>query len=94
MRGLLGRRSLSRGEGLLLRPASPIHVAFMRFPIDAVFLDGDGVVVKIAARLHPWRVAGARRAKAVIELPAGECEQRGLREGDRLVLEESVGFGP
>ncbi len=59
MRGLLGRRDLPGGEGILLKPASSVHMAFMRFPIDAVFLDRDLRVVKIAADLKPWRAAGA-----------------------------------
>ena len=84
MRGLLGRRTLPSGEGLLLRPAGSVHTAFMRFPIDVVFLDRDGGVVGIAPELRPWRAAGRRGARAVLELPAGECERRGLRTGDRL----------
>ena len=85
MRGLLGRRELPSGEGLLLRPASSIHMAFMRFPIDAVFLDAQGRVVKVAHELKPWRTAAARRAKAVVELPAGEASRRGIDVGQRLV---------
>ncbi|MGZ8696862.1 MAG: DUF192 domain-containing protein [Gaiellaceae bacterium] len=85
MRGLLGRRELPSGEGILLKPASSVHMAFMRFPIDAVFLDRDLRVVKIAAGLQPWRVAGSRGAKAVLEIPAGEASLRGLTVGDRLV---------
>ena len=85
MRGLLGRRELPVGEGLFLRPASSIHMAFMRFPIDAVFLDEDGRVVKVARDLRPWRMAAARRAKAVVELPAGEASRRGIEVGHRLV---------
>lgn len=85
MRGLLGRRELPSGEGILLRPASSVHMAFMRFPIDAVFLDRDLRVVKVAADLRPWRAAGSRRAKAVLEIPAGEAGRRGLTVGDRLV---------
>jgi uncharacterized protein len=85
MRGLLGRRELPSGEGILLRPASSVHMAFMRFPIDAVFLDRDLRVVKIAADLRPWRAAGSRGAKAVLELPAGEAKKRGLMAGDRLI---------
>jgi uncharacterized protein len=84
MRGLLGRRSLPSGEGILLRPASSIHMFFMRFPIDAVFLDDELQVIEIAAKLRPWRAAGKRGAKAVLELPAGECERRGLTVGDRV----------
>ncbi len=85
MRGLLGRRELPSGEGILLKPASSVHMAFMRFPIDAVFLDGDSRVVKVAADLQPWRVAGARGSKAVLEIPSGEASRRGLSVGDRLV---------
>jgi uncharacterized protein len=59
---------------------------FMRFAIDAVFLDADNRVLRIAADLRPWRVAGRRGAKAVVELAAGECARVGLREGDMLVL--------
>jgi uncharacterized membrane protein (UPF0127 family) len=83
-RGLLGRRDLPRGEGILLKPASSVHMAFMRFAIDAVFLDRDLRVLKIAADLKPWRAAGKRGAKAVLEIPAGEAARRGLSVGDRL----------
>ncbi len=85
MKGLLGRDSLPEGEGILLRPASSVHTAFMRFPIDVVFLDRDSRVVKIAHRLNPWKTTAARGAKAVIELPAGEAERRDLRVGYRVV---------
>ena len=56
LRGLLGRSGLSSGEGMLLRPTSSIHTAFMRFPIDAVFLDRSDRVVKVASDLRPWRM--------------------------------------
>jgi hypothetical protein len=85
MKGLLGRPDLPHGEGILLKPASSVHMAFMRFPIDAVFLDRDLRVVKIAPDLKPWRAAGSRGAKAVLEIPAGEAGRRGLSVGDRLV---------
>jgi uncharacterized protein len=85
MKGLLGRSELRPGEGLLLRPASAIHTFFMRFPIDAVFLDRDWRVVGISGDVAPWRTAGRKGAKAVLELPAGESARRGLRPGDLLV---------
>ena len=85
MKGLLGRRDLPSGEGILLTPASSVHMAFMRFAIDAVFLDRDLRVVKVAADLKPWRAAAARGAKSVLEIPAGEAARRGLTEGDRLI---------
>jgi uncharacterized membrane protein (UPF0127 family) len=85
LRGLLGRSELRPGEGLLLRPASAIHTCFMRFPIDAVFLDRDWRVVGISGDVRPWRAASSRGAKAVLELPAGESSRRGLQLGDQLV---------
>jgi hypothetical protein len=86
MRGLLGRRRLERDEGLLLKPAPSVHTFFMRFPIDAVFLDRDGSVLKVRSHLRPWRVAGARGAHATLELAAGEAARRGIDQGDRLEL--------
>jgi uncharacterized membrane protein (UPF0127 family) len=90
MKGLLGRAELPPGEGLLLKPASSIHTFFMRFPIDAVFLDRDLVVRRIVPRLKPARMAAALRSHAVLELAAGECERRGLATGDRLVAGEAT----
>ena len=84
-RGLLGRATLPAGEGILLRPAGSVHTFFMRFPIDVVFLDREQVVVGIEHSLEPWKTAGIRGAKAVVELAAGECDRRGLAVGDRLV---------
>jgi uncharacterized membrane protein (UPF0127 family) len=85
MRGLLGRRELPSGEGILLKPASSVHMAFMRFAIDAVFLDREMRIVKVASGLRPWRAAGSRGAKAVLEIPSGEAGRRGLTVGVRLV---------
>ena len=88
MKGLLGRSGLEPGEGLLLRPASSIHMFFMRFPIDVVFLDRELEVRKVVPDLGPWRFAGARGAKSALELPAGEAQRRGIVAGQRLVIRE------
>jgi uncharacterized membrane protein (UPF0127 family) len=88
MRGLLGRSGLPAGEGLLLRPAPSIHTAFMRFPIDALFLDRELRVLRVVERLLPWRMASKRGARAVLELSAGESARRGVRVGDRLELRD------
>jgi uncharacterized protein len=84
LKGLLGKKRLEPGEGLLLRPASAVHTFFMRFPIDVVFLDRELRVLALATNLRPWRAAGRRGARAVLELPAGECERCDIRPGDRL----------
>jgi uncharacterized membrane protein (UPF0127 family) len=83
-RGLLGRKTLPSGAGLLIRPSFSIHTLFMRFPIDAVFLDRSGSVVDVVRRLKPWRAATRLRARAVLELPAGEADRVTLRIGERL----------
>jgi uncharacterized membrane protein (UPF0127 family) len=87
MKGLLGRRSLPAGEGLLIRPAPSIHTFFMRFPIDVVFLSRAGEVMKISANVRPWRTRSCRRAYAVLELAAGEAEKRGITSRDHLTAE-------
>ena len=84
LRGLLGRGELPRDEGVLLESTSAVHMAFMRFAIDAVFLDRDLRVVEVVSGLRPWRWAARRGSRAVLELAAGEGERRSLRAGDPL----------
>jgi uncharacterized membrane protein (UPF0127 family) len=85
MRGLLGRASLEPDEGMLFRPAGSIHMFFMRFPIDAVFCTRELEVIDVARDLQPWKIAGRRGAKVVVEVPVGAAAE--LRPGDRLVLD-------
>jgi uncharacterized protein len=87
LRGLLGRDGLDPGGGMLIDPAGSVHMFFMRFPIDVVFLASDRTVLRVRHRLEPWRVSGARRAVASLELPAGAARAAGLEEGDVLVFE-------
>ena len=85
--GLMGRRELAADAGLCLRPCSSIHMFFMRMAVDAVFVDKDGVVVRIYASLRPWRMTRVvRKAKACIELPAGTAASASLQVGDSVRL--------
>lgn len=70
--GLMFRKEPPQGEGLLITRCGTIHTCFMRFRIDAVFLDGDGGVVKVVKDIPPWRlcVRGGRRARQVLEIPS------------------------
>jgi uncharacterized membrane protein (UPF0127 family) len=90
MRGLLGRKSLESGEGMLIRPAPSIHTFFMRFPIDAVFLSKDGEVLKVASNVRPWRIRSCRRAHSVLELAAGEAGGRAIAAGQRLEASQTT----
>jgi uncharacterized membrane protein (UPF0127 family) len=89
-KGLLGRTGLEAGEGLLLSdPTGSIHMFFMRFPIDAVFLTRDLEVVRVIDGLKPWRLARAAGAKRILELGTGEAARLRIAVGDRLVLDEA-----
>jgi uncharacterized protein len=85
---------LEDGEGLLIRPTGSIHMFFMRFPIDAIFLDRELRILKVVPDLKPWRMAARRGAKQVLEIAAGEAERRGLEPGTQLVLREEEGEKP
>jgi len=90
LRGLMFRRRLEFGEGMILRPSRPgrrtcaIHTFFMRFPIDVLFLR-DGEVVDAVENLRPWRVYVPREAaEEIVELPAGTIERSGTEVGDHV----------
>ena len=94
-RGLLGRDSLAPGSGMLFDrggflPLMWMHMFFMRFAIDIVFLDRSGRVLRINHSLKPWRVSsmvfGAHRA---LELEAGAAVRSSTEEGDQLDLDEA-----
>jgi hypothetical protein len=92
-RGLLGRDGLEPGMGMLFdnqrwTPFMWMHMFFMRFAIDIVFLGRDNTVIRINRRLAPWHVSsivfGARKA---LELPAGAAEQSSTQVGDQITFE-------
>jgi len=87
MKGLLGRGGLDPSEGLWIEPCNSIHMFFMRFPIDAVFLDKGMQVVRVHEDLRPWRMArGGKFAHSVVELPPGKAAFFNIRVGDRLQM--------
>jgi uncharacterized membrane protein (UPF0127 family) len=83
-RGLLGRKRLAEGHGLLIKSTWSVHTWFMRFPIDVLFLDRHLTVLKVRKDMRPWSIASRFRAKSALELAAGECERLGIEVGDRL----------
>jgi hypothetical protein len=84
IRSLLGWEPPAPSEGVLISARPLRHAAFARFSMDAVFLDDELTVVAIVEKLRPWRVACKRHAHSLLELPAGRCEQLGLRPGDKF----------
>jgi len=87
--GLMGKKSLPCGAGLLITKCNSIHMFFMRFAIDAVFVDKAMRVVKIVPGLKPWRVASCSEARHTLELPAGGAA--GIEIGDQLRIVEDEG---
>ena len=82
-RGLLGRDGLGTDSGMLLRHCRSIHMWFMRFPIDAAFLDKEMRVLKVSRNLQPWQLGLApRQTRCVLETAAGVLEH--INIGDQL----------
>jgi uncharacterized membrane protein (UPF0127 family) len=95
-RGLLSHDHLDPAEGMLFErsrfvPFMSMHMFFMRFPIDIVFLDGQGRVLKVNRDLRPWRfssvVFGARFA---LELAAGAASRSHTEVGDLIAIEPNA----
>ncbi len=95
-RGLMGRKALEPGAGLLIG-AGPliammwIHTLFMRFPLDLVFLNRKGRILRIMAGVKPWRItAPVFGACCVLELQAGAAQRTSSRPGDEVRFEQSA----
>jgi uncharacterized membrane protein (UPF0127 family) len=84
MRGLLGRPPLQPGEALLIEPCNAIHTIGMAYPLDIVFVDAEGTVLKFCQHLPRLRMAKSFGARMTIELAAGEIERIGFSIGDQL----------
>jgi uncharacterized protein len=87
-RGLLGRSHLEPGEALLIAPCNGVHMFFMRFAIDMLALDENGVVVDAVSELKPWRIRLPRRGShSVLELPAGTLVATHTKIGNRINID-------
>ncbi|HZL28579.1 MAG TPA: DUF192 domain-containing protein [Acidobacteriaceae bacterium] len=86
--GLLGRKGLKQGSGLLIRPSSGVHTFGMSFPIDIVSLDRDYRVLGVFENTGPWTIRGlSLKTRSVLELPAGRIQECNIEPGDTLTLE-------
>jgi len=90
--GLMGRRGLPEGGGLIIQPCNSIVCFFMRFPIDVLFIDTNNHVCHLYRSLRPWRTSTIVRAsRFVIELPAGSIEQTGTELHDEVRIVPAAG---
>lgn len=89
--GLMFRKALPTATGLLLAPCNSVHMCFMRFSIDVVYLDKDYKIIKVVKKLKPWiGFSMCRRAWAALEFSAGAAEQYGLEVGKKLIREKDL----
>ena len=88
MQGLLGKTQLGLGEGLWISPCTSIHTFFMKMSIDAVFLNGNGLVVGLYHSMPPFRLSKiVPSAIGVLELASGALQESQTAMGDTLIME-------
>ncbi|MBN2488272.1 MAG: DUF192 domain-containing protein [Methanosarcinaceae archaeon] len=91
-KGLMFRKSISDDYALVFVMAKPriisIHMLFVRFPIDVLFLDENKRIVK-TAHLRPWTglASSSEKIKYMIEIPEGSIAKHELVVGEHLVFD-------
>lgn len=89
--GLMFRKPLPVATGLLLSPCNSVHMCFMRFAIDVVYVDKEYTVLKVVKNLRPWiGLSMCTKAWATVEFAAGEVERCGLEVGRKLIREKDL----
>ena len=84
--GLMFKKSLPAGSGIILKPCTQIHTCFMRFNIDVVFLDENLKVLHVIENMKPWRISPLfLKARYTVELPAGTLKGR-VKKGEVLAI--------
>ena len=87
LKGLLGKKKFLENEGLYIPHCNSIHMFFMRFPIDVVFLDHNKKIVFLLEEFSPWKIKfPVSKARDTIELPQKTIQKYGLEIGDLLVF--------
>lgn len=85
--GLMFKKTITKGEGLIIPSCRSIHTCFMKFPIDALFLNKEHEIVKIYVALKPWRMTSVVLGAAdVLELPENTVAEKDLKVGDKLII--------
>ena len=87
MRGLLGRTAFSQGQALVITHCNSIHMFFMKFPIDAIFLDHSNRVVGEVKHIQPFQMSPVFwTSERVVELPAGTLDRTATSLGDIIEI--------
>ncbi len=84
--GLMFKKNLPKGTGIILKPCTQIHTCFMRFNIDVIFMDKDFKVLHIIENMPPWKISPLfLKARYTVELPAGTLKGK-IKTGEILAL--------
>jgi uncharacterized membrane protein (UPF0127 family) len=87
LKGLMFCNNLKNADGLMLNPCNQIHTFFMKFDIDAVFLDKLGIVLHIEENMQPSKVSKyVKKGKQVLELVSGQACEKNIQVGDHLEI--------
>jgi len=89
MKGLLGRKSLDKGEALIFSRAPSIHTFFMKFAIDIIFLDPGKKVIAFFEKVKPNRILPYVKSSYTVEMPEESVQIKKIKLGDQLIWEES-----
>ncbi|MEG6612971.1 DUF192 domain-containing protein [Pseudoclostridium thermosuccinogenes] len=85
--GLMGKKEIPPGKGLIITPCNSIHTFFMRMPLDIIFIDKSNIALHVIENLQPWRISPViLNARSVIEVPSGTVKKTGTTQGDRLEI--------
>jgi uncharacterized protein len=84
MRGLLFKPPLKTDEALLITSCNSVHMFGMTYPIDLIFLDKNGVILKLVNQLQPWRISSCLKANMVVELPENSLKNMYISNGQQL----------
>ena len=89
LKGLMFRNEMPQNTGLLLIPCNSVHMCFMSFAIDVIYIDKEYKILKVVKDLKPWiGLSMCRKAWATLEMNSGEAERCGLAVGRKLVRKE------
>lgn len=85
--GLISRKTLNKGEGLVIKPCFSVHTFFMKFAIDILFISGKNKVIALYENVSPWRILPLHpKSFYVIELAAGSISDKNIQKDDTITL--------
>jgi uncharacterized membrane protein (UPF0127 family) len=88
LRGMLGRPEPTVDQAMVITPCNSVHMLFMRYALDIIFLDAEGTVLSLRSPLLPWKMAADMRAKQVVELRSGMVTALAITSGMQLLWQD------